>query len=167
MNSVEEKLWNYIDGTCSLQEQQEIERLIETDELYKRKYQELVNLNLEFSNMELEEPSMAFTYNVMETIRTQEASVPLKAGINKNIIRGITGIFVFIIAALVLYAMFSVDWSSHATDNVVNIKVPELKLPKISPSLKGPLLKGFIFFDVIVGLFFFDAYLRRNRHAQN
>jgi anti-sigma factor RsiW len=66
MNSIEEQLWNYIDGTCTPGEQQAISMLIETDENYRRQYEELLALNAEFANIELEEPPMAFTYRVME-----------------------------------------------------------------------------------------------------
>jgi len=58
MNGIEEKIWNYIDGNCSPEEQQAMDILIATDEVYKRKYHELTKLNVEFSCIELDEPSM-------------------------------------------------------------------------------------------------------------
>ena len=67
--------------------------LLQRDEVYRLKYQELLNLNNEFSAMELDEPPMAFTYNVMEGIRTEQAQKPLKAAINKRIIIGYCYIF--------------------------------------------------------------------------
>jgi hypothetical protein len=50
MNSIEEKLWNYIDGTCSPQEHEHISQLILHDEEYKQQYAELMQLHNEFSN---------------------------------------------------------------------------------------------------------------------
>jgi anti-sigma factor RsiW len=169
MNSIEEKLWNYIDGTCTPQEKQAIDILIETDEEYRRQYEELVALNAEFDNIELEEPPMAFTYRVMEAIRTEEASVPLKASINKNIIRGLFSVFAFIIASLFIYALFTINWSA-GNSHAASFSLPDVKLPVNMPNKNvlssTPVLKAFIFFDVVFGLFFFDAYLRKKRTAR-
>jgi len=87
MNTMEEILWNYIDGNCTADEQKIITSLIDRDEAYRAKYRELLSLNKEFSAIELDEPPMAFTYNVMEAIRTEHAQKPLKAAINKRIIK--------------------------------------------------------------------------------
>src|ERR1700712_5129123 len=102
MNNLEERLWNYIDGTCSAEEQRAIDILIAQDESVRSKYEELLALNSEFSKMEVDEPSMAFTYNVMEGIRAEIAQKPLKAGINKRIIRGISIFFVVSIVLMVI-----------------------------------------------------------------
>src|SRR5471030_1947791 len=110
MNNIEESLWNYIDGNCTAGEQKAVSELIAQDEAWRTRYQELLNLNREFSAMELEEPPMAFTYNVMEIIRTEQAQKPLKAAINKRIIKGIAGFFVITITILVIYAMANVKW---------------------------------------------------------
>lgn len=169
MNSIEEKLWNYIDGTCTPEERQTISMLIETDDNYRRQYEELLALNAEFGSMELEEPPMAFTYRVMEAIRTEEASVPLKASINKNIIRGLFGVFGFIIASVFIYALFNINWSA-GNSHTAGFNLPDVKLPVNLPDKNvwssTPVLKAFIFFDVVFGLFFFDAYLRRQRAAR-
>jgi hypothetical protein len=158
MNSIEEKLWSYIDGSCTAQEQQAIAMLIAKDEVYMRKYHELLKLNEEFTSMELDEPSMAFTYNVMETIRTQHAQQPLKAAINKRIILGIAIFFIVTIAALVMFALSSVNW--HTADT--SIKIPEqLNVNHINSFFTGPVIKGFLFFDVVMVLFLLDTYLRR------
>jgi anti-sigma factor RsiW len=170
MNSIEEKLWNYIDGTCSPEEQQAISTLIETDEAYRRQYEELLALNLEFSSIELDEPPMAFTYRVMEAIRTEEAQVPLKAAINKNLIRGLFSVFVFIIMAAVLYALFNINWSAGSSATA-HFSLPQVKLPVSLPPAQNvltstPVLKAFIFFDVVFGLFFLDTYLRKQRTSK-
>jgi anti-sigma factor RsiW len=169
MNSIEEKLWNYIDGTCSPEEQQAISILIETDEVYRRQYEELLALNLEFSSIELDEPPMAFTYRVMEAIRTEEAQVPLKAAINKNLIRSLFGVFAFIIIAATLYAVFNINWSAGG-GSAANFSLPQLKLPVSLPTKNvlssTPVLKAFIFFDVVFGLFFLDSYLRKQRTSK-
>ena len=79
MNTIEEKLWNYIDGSCTPAEQEAIRLLIEQDEMYRLKYRELLALNSDLPAMEMDEPSMAFTYNVMEGIRKEQALKPLES----------------------------------------------------------------------------------------
>jgi hypothetical protein len=158
MNTMEEKLWNYIDGTCSDQEKKAIDIWIAQDEVYQRKYEELLALNREFSKMEPDEPPMAFTYNVMEAIRAEHAQQPLKAGIDKRIIKGISGFFIVSILLLVVYVLSTtrvapVNFSGHLPDS--------LKLPDIKNYLSKPVLEGFVFFDLVLGLFLFDAYLRK------
>ena len=158
MNTIEEKLWNYIDGACTEQEKKAIDILLAQDETYKAKYQELLALNQEFSKMELDEPSMTFTYNVMETIRAEHALRPLKAGIDKRIIKGISGFFILSILFLVIYVLSTlhlspVNISGHLPDG--------LKLPDMKIYLSRPVLEGFLFFDLVLGLFLFDTYLRK------
>jgi hypothetical protein len=158
MNTIEERLWNYIDGTCSADEQKAIDMLIAQDEVYRRKYEELVNLNQQFSKMELEEPSMAFTYNVMEGIRAEHALKPLKAGINKKIIRSITIFFVVSILLMVILTLSNLHLSTATSTGQL---VGSMKLPDLKNYFTAPVIKGFLFFDVVLGLFLFDAYLRK------
>jgi hypothetical protein len=170
MNNIEETLWNYIDGNCPADEQKAISLLIASDEAYRLKYQELLSLNQQFAAMELDEPSMAFTYNIMETIRTENAQAPLKAAINKRIIAGIAAFFVFTIAILVIYTMANVNWSIGNISLNINpsaLKVPAgLKLPEVKSYLSGPVIHAFLFFDVVLGLFLFDTYLRKRNFSK-
>ena len=71
MNNMEEKLWEYIDGTCTDAERTIIESLIEKDQQWREAYLEILQFNSEMSATTLDEPSMPFTYNVMEAIRLQ------------------------------------------------------------------------------------------------
>ena len=159
MNAIEEKLWNYIDGNCTAEEQNNIIALIDADDTIKLKYQELLNLNKQFAAMELDEPPMAFTYNIMEAIRTENALTPLKASISKKMVQGITAFFLLTIMSLMLYAvMNSVSFSSSAPYNgAAGFRLPDLSNFKIKP-----LMEGFVFFDIVMALYIFDIYLRKN-----
>ena len=166
MNTIEEKLWNYIDGTCSPADRDAIARLIEQDEAYAKKYQELLELNQEFATMELDEPPMAFTYNVMEAIRTENAMQPLKANIDKRIILGIGIFFVFTILALLVFTFANIHISG-INISTTDIKLPAgVKLPSTNSLFSGPVLKWFLIFDVVLALFLTDAYLRRKKTAR-
>ncbi|MEO6150097.1 MAG: hypothetical protein ABIP28_08045 [Mucilaginibacter sp.] len=153
---MEEKLWNYIDGTCTPAEQQAIALLIETDDAFRLKYKELLSLNAEFAAMELDEPPMAFTYNVMEHIRAEAAAKPLKAMVDKRIITGIAAFFILTISVLLIFALSTVNWSAGGG---ANWEMPQVKLPGIN----SPLMQSFVFFDVVLGLYLFDAWLRRKK----
>ena len=159
MNNIEELLWSYIDGTCSADEQKTICALIKSDGEVQAKYEGCLNLNREFSAMEIDEPSMAFTYNIMETIRTENAQVPLKATINNRIIWGITAFFFVSIFVLLVFTMTTMNWS--VGNMSIDFTVTGFKMPDITKHLSGPLIKGFLFFDVILGMFLADAYLRK------
>ena len=160
MNKMEELLWSYIDGNCTADEQKTISTLIAHDEGYRLKYQELLNLNKEFAAIELDEPPMAFTYNVIEAIRTENAQTPLKATINKRIIMGITIFFVLIVASLLVFVLANVNWSIGAASIDIHTG---LKMPNPSSFVSKPVIEGFLFFDLVLGLFLFDSYLRNKK----
>jgi hypothetical protein len=161
MKSIEEKLWNYIDGTCTADEQKAISLLIETDKLYQDKYNKLLQLNNEFANMELNEPSMPFSYNVMEAIRAEQAQKPLKATINSSIIKGIAAFFVLLITGVLIIFFTSMDWSAGTqTANSLN-------LPDFGALLNSRVLNIFLFFDTVIGLLFLDTYLRKRRFLKH
>src|SRR5471030_1897416 len=115
MSSAEEKLWAYIDGSATPEEHQAISLLIEQNNAYRAKYLELLKLDQEFAAIELDEPPMAFTYNVMEAIRAEQAQKPLKAAINSTLIKGITGFFIGTIVLLVVYLLFNITWTGSST----------------------------------------------------
>ena len=161
MKNIEELLWAYIDGSCSAEEERAISAEIATDVTVHLKYLELLELNKEFAQIELEEPSMAFTFNVIETIREQEAAKPLKAHINRKIIMGITLFFTLTIALLLIYTFDSMNWSfltAHAE------KTKEYKIPDLSAFISKPVKEGFLFFDLVLAMFLFDNFLRRKKN---
>jgi len=164
MNNMEEQLWNYIDGSCTPDEQKNIGSLIAADEAWRVKYHELLNLSKEFSAIELDEPPMAFTYNVMEVIRAEQASVPLKSVINKRIIWSIAVFFVFTIAALLVYIIANTKLSAAN----ISIQTPDnFKIPNIKSYVTKPVIEVFFFFDVILALYLIDAYLRKKRYLKH
>jgi hypothetical protein len=163
MNTVEERLWSYIDGSCSNEERKTIGLLIIQDAEWKDKYEELLSFDQELSKMELDEPSMAFTYNVMEGIRNQYAQQPLKAGINKNIIRVISWFFVATIVLMLVLILSTV----HVTPARITVHLPDsLKLPDLRNLLNSGVMQGFLCLDLVLAMFLTDAYLRRKRQQK-
>ncbi len=85
--NIEETLWNYIDGTMTAEERSFVEQLVQTNSEWKATHAELLEVHhLMQNNMELEEPSMRFTQNVMEEISRLYITPAAKTYINKNII---------------------------------------------------------------------------------
>ncbi len=162
MNNIEEKLWNYIDGNCTPAEQKTIIELLESDENYRLKYQELLKLNDEFAHIELDEPPMAFTYHVMEAVRAEHASQPLKSTVNKRIINAIAIFFIASITLMLVFTFSNINLSEVSKP----VTVPaDFKMPALSNYLTRPIIQGFVFFDVVLALFLFDAYLRRKKQS--
>jgi hypothetical protein len=163
MNTMEERLWSYIDGSCDEEERKAIDMLITTDKAYSAKFEELLNFDQQLSKIEAEEPSMAFTYKVMEGVRAEHARQPLKAAINKNIIKGISGFFIVTIS-LMLILMLS---TLHITPVSFSVHLPEtLKIPDLKNYVNGKVLNYFFFFDAVLALVLVDAYLRRRKGKQ-
>ncbi|MGF7081696.1 hypothetical protein [Mucilaginibacter sp. UYCu711] len=156
MNNIEEKLWSYIDGTCTAGERAAIDLLLVDDQEYQQTYLELLALNREIAGMELEEPSMAFTYKVMENIRAEHARQPLKTHINNNIIKIIGGFFIITIAAMLIMVLASINWSAAGP-----VTVPTFRMPDLSGITNNWIFKGFMFFDVVLLLFVVDGFLRK------
>ena len=163
MNNIEEILWNYIDGNCTTAEMEAIGKLISDDEHYSIKYQELLALNKEFMAIELDEPSMAFTYNVMETVRADHAKSPLKSAINQRIITGISIFFGLTIAVLLVFTFSNISLTSAG--GAVNIPAG-IKTPDLNSLITKPVKLGLVFFDVILGLYLFDKLLRNKRQMK-
>jgi len=86
---IEERLWNYIDGTSAAGERTAIEQLLQSNAEWKAKYHELLEVNELLRSSELEAPSMRFTKNVMEEISRLHIAPATKTYINNRIIWGL------------------------------------------------------------------------------
>jgi len=163
MSNIEEKLWAYIDGTCTPQEHDEIAQQIVQNEQLRLQYEELLRLHQEFGQLEPDEPPMAFTYNVMETIRAETALKPLKAGINAGVIRFISVFFI-----LTIVVLLGIVIANMAGNGSIIHDAPSVHFNidgTISQLFKGPLMKCFVLFDVVIALLLTDTWLRRRTRA--
>ncbi|MGZ3778342.1 MAG: hypothetical protein ACXVIY_01665 [Mucilaginibacter sp.] len=160
---MEERLWSYIDGTCDEEERKALDILIGTDRAYSAKFEELLNFDQQLSKMEADEPSMSFTYKVMEGVRAEHAQQPLKAAINKNIIKGIGGFFIVTISLMLILTLSTL----HITPASFSVHLPDaLKMPDLKNYVNGKVLNYFFFFDAILALVLVDAYVRRRKAKQ-
>ncbi|MEO5912400.1 MAG: hypothetical protein ABIP95_16050 [Pelobium sp.] len=160
---IEQKIWDYIDGLCSLKEQEEIALLIKNNPTYKNKYEELMALQLDLQALDLDEPSMAFTNKVMDKITLINKPLSAKALIDKRIIYGLGSIFGILILACLVIVLSQVNWNiplNTPSSFKVDLSVIGDDF-NISSSTKTFLMYSFFMFDTILGLMILDKYFRK------
>jgi len=154
MNTIDEQLWDYIDGNLDETQASAIKEKINTDAEFKSKYEELARFNLNFDKIELEEPSMSFTRNVMESIAFEPAPIAMKTKVDKRIIYSIGSFFILSLLILFGYMLYNSNLTMPGFDQKVNFR---FNLDKyITPAT----IYSFLFADVVIGLIFLDQFLR-------
>ena len=155
MNTIEEQLWNYIDGNCTAVEKAEIEAKLAMDVQYQEIYQDLLAVNNELKQVDLEEPSLSFTRNVMEKVNQELRPVALQTKIDHRIIYTIAGFFIASILGIFAYAI--------AISNVnFSFEMPKITID--TDKLINPVtIQLFVFIDVALALVYLDNYLRKGK----
>ena len=166
MQQIEEQLWNYIDGTASPEEMMFVERMISTDPVWKNQFDQLLELNqLLVKGMELEEPSMRFSKNVMEHISGLQPARPTVQYINKKIIRSIAAIFIFTIAAFIIYGFAKIQWTTSGTSLSlpIDLKSTYANTFNINWHISNTWINVILMVNVFLGLMLLDSSLRRKK----
>lgn len=159
MNTIEEQLWNYIDNNCSAAEKAEIEVKLAVDLEYYQVYQELLSVHQSLDQLDLEEPSMSFTRNVMERVNTELRPVALKTKVDNRIIYSIGAFFVFSLLGIFAYAIATSDWH-------FDFSAPKIDIPfNIDKLINFTSLTIFLFVDVVLALIYLDGFLRRKNFS--
>lgn len=164
MKDIEQKIWDYLDGTCSEQERKLTAHLIENDPEYRSVYEECQSVHLNISATELDEPSMSFTRNVMEKLQMEPVPGLVRSLIDKRIIYGIAAFFLITITGLLGLLFYQIDWSQYVTSGMPNYQIPEIDISKY---LNTNLIYVFFFADIIAGLYLFDGFLRKRTRSKN
>lgn len=159
MNTIEEQLWDYIDGNCTPSEQLEIEAKLAVNIQYHSIYQELLKVNEELNKIDFEEPSMSFTRNVMEKVNVELKPVALKTKVDQRIIYSIGFFFVCALAGIFAYAL--------ATSNLdYRFEFPRLDVGfNATKYINSSSLLVFIFVDVALALVYLDSVLRKRSRS--
>ena len=114
--NMEEMLWSYIDGTINKEETSFVEALLRTDAIWQAKYKDLLDVHsLVLESIELDQPSLRFTQNVMEEISRLYITPAASNYINKNVIRGIGLFFLTTIVGLLVYGFGQTNWADTAS----------------------------------------------------
>jgi hypothetical protein len=158
---MEERLWNYIDGACAVEERSAIEELLQSNVEWRAKYQELLDVHRLLHATELEEPSMRFSRNVMEEIARLHIAPATKTYINKKIVYGIGAFFITMIVGFLIYGIAQIDWSAGSSSSGI---VP-IDFGKVNYSVffNNTYVNIFMMLNVVLGLMFLDRYLSKKK----
>lgn len=157
--NMEERLWNWLDGLSTEAEATELQQMVNTLPEWKAKYAELLDVhNSLTADMELMQPSMRFTKNVMEQIAALTIQTTAKKYLNNKIILGIGGLFVALISAIVVYAIGMVDWATGSGSS----SLPKTGLENVdwSFSFGGSFTTIAVIIISLLSMVFLDQYLR-------
>lgn len=156
---MEDRLWNYIDGTSAASERPVIEQLLQSDAAWKAKYHELLEVNKLLQSSELEAPSLRFTKNIMEEIAKLHIAPATKTYINKKIIWGLAIFFITLVVGFLIYGFGQVDWTAKG-----DTKLPvDLSKVDYSKFFNNTYVNVFMMINIILGLFLLDRYLANKR----
>lgn len=163
MNLIEQRIWDYLDGTDTAEQRELTGQLIKSDPLYRQVYDECKSFNSLVSAIDQEEPSMGFSRNVMERINLEPVHASFKSLIDRRIIFGIAGFFLFTITVLLVVLFYQIDWTQ-----TTGFKTPEFTMPAIDTAkyLNSTYFIIFFFVDIIIGLYLFDGFLRKRLRAK-
>ena len=162
-NNIEERLWNYIDGTSDASEQSVIEKLLESNAEWKAKYSELLEVHSLLQSSDLEEPSMRFTKNVMEEISKLHIAPATNTYINKKIIWGIAIFFITLIVGFFIYSLGQIDWSAKGSTSLPNVDLSKIEKIDTSKIFSNTFVNVFMMINVVLGLFLLDRFLANKR----
>ena len=158
-NEMEERLWNYIDGSVAASDKTAIEKLLQSNAAWKEKYHELLEVNKLLQASELEAPSMRFTKNVMEEIAKLHIAPATKTYINKKIIWGIGIFFITLVVGFLIYGFGQIDWSEPGNSTISD----NLNKINFNKFFSNTYVNVFMMINVVLGLFLLDRFLANKR----
>lgn len=158
---MEQQLWAYIDGTATADENSVVETLIRENAQWRALYQELLQMHQSLAAIELEEPSLRFTKNVMEEIAKHQIAPATKAYINQKIIWGIGAFFLLSILGFLIYGFGQIDWTASGnSSSVLNINLSKVDYDRM---FNSSVMNVFMMLNAVLGLMLLDRYFANKR----
>jgi hypothetical protein len=158
-HNIEERLWNYIDGTSAADEKTVIEKLLETNAVWKVKYHELLQVNELLKSSELDAPSLRFSKNVMEEIAKLHISPATKTYINNKIIWGLGLFFIALVVGFLIYGFGQMNFNTGEETTLSK----NLNKVDFSKFFSNTWVNVFMMINVVLGLFLLDNFLSNKR----
>ncbi|EDM36381.1 hypothetical protein PBAL39_11772 [Pedobacter sp. BAL39] len=156
MTTIEEEIWDYIDGHGTAAQLQATADKIVTDAAYAAIYHELQSVHQQIAEIDLDTPSMSFSRNVMEQLKSEPAPVRLRTKVDKRIIYSISAFFIASIAFLLADIFGQVKGSASSFDLNLDLATQGLR-QAVSPMV----LKVFLFVDVLLAFAYLDTLMKR------
>ncbi len=158
-HNIEERLWNFIDGTISADEKSVIEQLLQSNAEWKEKYNELLQVNELLQSSDLEAPSLRFSKNVMEEISKFHIAPATKSYINKKIIWSIGFFFIAMLIGVLIYGFGQMTFGS-GEETTISKNLSKLDFSKF---FSNTWVNAFMMINVVIGLVLLDNYLSNKR----
>lgn len=158
-HNIEERLWNYIDGKAATGEKTIIDQLLETDEAWKAKYHELLQVHELLRSSELDAPSLRFSKNVMEEISKLHIAPATKSYINKKIIWGLGFFFIALTLGFLIYGFGQINFTA-GEETVLSKNMNKIDFSKF---FSNTWVNAFMMINVVLGLFLLDNYFTSKR----
>lgn len=159
-SGMEERLWDYIDGSCNETERKTIDSLIASQAAWKEKYAELLQVNQLLQSAELEQPSLRFTKNVMEQITSAHVAPATRNYINKKVIWGIGAFFGISLVVFLVYGFSQTNFNSTGNDKLIPVDFSKVEFSRF---FTNEWINAFIMINITLGLFILDSYLRQQK----
>ena len=158
---MEQRLWEYIDGISTADERSVVETLIRDNAEWRALYQELLQVNQSLAAIDLEQPSMRFTKNVMEEIAKFHIAPATKTYINNKIIWGIAAFFMLSIVGFLIYGISQIDWSISANSNSsLGIDLSKVDYGRM---FNSTVMNIVMMLNAVLGLMLLDRYFGNKR----
>ena len=163
IEEMEARIWEYIDGLTPGSDKPAIQKLLAENAVWKEKYQELLQLHQTLNLVELEQPSLRFTRNVMEEISRQSIAPAARKYINNKVILGIGIFFVTTIIGFLIYGIGQIDWTV-ASDNK---SITGIDLTKVDYTgiFSNNFVNIFMMLNVVLGLMLLDRFLENKKKS--
>jgi len=150
---IEPQLWDYIDGLATSGQRTEIEKRIAENAAWRTLYHELLEVKELMASSELEQPSLRFTKNVMDTIAQLQIAPATKKYINNKIIVSLALFFITLIVGFIIYGIGQIDWSVNGSSGNVITKIDYSKM------FNNNFVNLFMVINVVLGLMILDRVL--------
>ncbi len=163
---IDKLIWEYIDGSCSVSDEENIKRLLTDNPLWKERYIQMMEIHALLQKEELEMPSLRFSKNVLEEIARYNVAPATKNYINKNVIHGIAAFFLLMIIGLLIYFIGQIQWVSYSSNNLIPSYSQDAIKFNWSKFFNNSYVNIFIGINVILGLLFIDKYMLEKKKSR-
>jgi anti-sigma factor RsiW len=141
-----ELLWKHIDGSCSPEERQAVERLLAEDEAFKQEWAKAQKLHTALQQQEAEQPSMRFAKNVMERLPALYRKISIQPLLSPLAKRGFIALLGLFFAAYFYFAYLylQANPAGAGSSPLEGIANTLLSLPMTVMSLLAALSSAFL-----------------------